>query len=99
MDNSEGFSQSDISIMMLRLVELYGEDLELYRDIRHMIDAVFHSNSNVIIYKAVLYLMGFFIPFVYQMLFARSAGSVLVLNIICLITQLMFLIFAGITYK
>ena len=49
--------------------------------------------------KFLLYFIGFFIPFVYQILYARESAEIYLLNSICFLTQLYFCILAVYQYK
>lgn len=57
---------------------------------RKTIDFLFDSTSHIIYRMFILYMFGFLLPFVIQLIFVRNAIAVIVLNCICLMTQLFF---------
>lgn len=91
LQDKDGFSWFHYANFMKILNDIYGEDIEHQLEIRKTIDFLFYETKHYIQILLVVYVFGFFIPFILQMLFMSDGNSVIVLNCICLLTQCLFM--------
>jgi hypothetical protein len=71
--------------------EKFGEDIEDQSDIRNIIDALFIKDAWVIRVQMFIFVFGFMIPFLLQLLSLRDPSSVMTCLNICLFTEILFL--------
>lgn len=91
LDLSKGFSWFNIANLMLIVNNCYGDDIDDHIEIMKAIDSVFETNKHIIKYEFLFFILGFYLPFVLQLVYIFHPTGVLVLNIICVITQVSFL--------
>ena len=72
---------------MVQIKDAYGDAIELQRDYRHVIDALFFESSWIVRAQFFIFALGFFLPFLIQLFYTRSAAGVIICNVLCAITQ------------
>jgi hypothetical protein len=87
----KGYSSFQMAVFLKAVNEVYGDNIDNQMEIRFCMDSLFERNARMVKIQFVVFVVGFLIPFMIQILNACTNELVVGLNVICLITQILFL--------
>jgi hypothetical protein len=80
-----------MSILLKAVNEIYGKDIDNQMEFRFCVNSLFEGNLTMIKVHFLIFLFGFLVPFMVQILDEANITLVIGLNVMCLITELFFI--------
>jgi hypothetical protein len=87
----KGYSSFQMAVFLKAVNEVYGENIDNQMEIRFCIDSLFERNATMVKIQFVVFVVGFLMPFMIQILNEATNNLVVGLNVMCMITQILFL--------
>ena len=85
-----GLSEHNFAMLLMALNQAYGKEIDDQLEVMRCIDYIFSKNLWIIKAQFYIFLLGFLVPFLLQMLQYQTTTYVILYNCSCLVTQMFF---------